>query len=93
MASHPSLILYCGNNEGVKHISTAQNPDPDAQASAAMDYAALFDNVVRRATAEEDPSRYLSPSNGNAIQPTTKYGKLLKCMHTKPNTKIDKLLS
>lgn len=68
IAGHPSLITYCGNNEGVKSISASQwQGDPDGQASAAEDYAALFSDVVRRTAWEEDASRHFhasSPSNG-----------------------------
>ena len=61
IASHPSLVVYCGNNEAFKGISSTGDP------VQAMDYAALFDNVVRRAADDEDPARHFhaaSPSNG-----------------------------
>eukprot|EP00041_Stephanoeca_diplocostata_P033319 m.1098601 g.1098601 ORF g.1098601 m.1098601 type:complete len:993 (-) comp24314_c0_seq13:202-3180(-) len=75
IASHPCLALYNGNNEGVKAISSVMHGTPvkitgDAQAVAAMDYAALFDSTVRTVVGAEDASRHFHascPSNGYAV--------------------------
>jgi beta-mannosidase len=75
-AGHPSLVLYNGNNEGIKAVSSSihgvpvnpwANESPDNQAVAFADYTALFDDVVRQVVATEDSTRHYHascPSNG-----------------------------
>ncbi len=70
---HTSLLVYCGNNEGVKSLSHGYiySLDPDVQATLEIDYSSLFDNVVRRVASEEDPFRHFhaaTPSNGFRVQ-------------------------
>ena len=75
IASHAALVMYAGNNEGVKAITSVVHgvpskqwaANPDEQGVAVANYASLFDNVVRRGAANEDPSRHFHascPSNG-----------------------------
>lgn len=74
IAGHPSLVMYNGNNEGIKSVSSnihgtpvPSYNQPDTQAIAFADYTALFDDTVRRVVAAEDVTRHFHascPSNG-----------------------------
>lgn len=79
IAGHASLLMYCGNNEGMKSVWALHTPpppggsftNPDWEALSGIDYAALFDNGVRRTVASEDPTRHFhasAPSNGYAVE-------------------------
>ena len=59
LAAHPSLIVWCGNNE---MEWGAWDWGYDRLGAALPDYA-LFHNVLPRILAEEDPTRYYQPSS------------------------------
>ena len=72
---HPSLVMYCGSNEGMKTIgySHGSAPAPGTEGKLVEAYIALYDNIVRRTAAAEDPLRPYhdsSPSNGYTIDDT-----------------------
>lgn len=76
MGHHPSLVMYCGSNEGMKTIgySHGSAPATGTEGRLVAAYVALYDSIVRRTTASEDPSRPYhdsSPSNGYTIDETT----------------------
>ena len=76
VSHHPSLVMYCGSNEGMKTIgySHGSTPAPGTEGRLVAAYVALYDRVVRRTAAAEDPSRPYhdsSPSNGFTIDETT----------------------
>eukprot|EP01043_Picozoa_sp_COSAG02_P053397 COSAG02_NODE_5889_length_3958_cov_1.680228_4_plen_628_part_01 len=69
---HPSLVMYCGSNEGMKTIGYSHNasPAPGTEGKLVSAYKSLYDDVVRRTAAAEDPARPYhdsSPSNGYTI--------------------------
>ena len=76
VSHHPSLVMYCGSNEGMKTIgySHGSTPAPGTEGRLVAAYVALYDRVVRRTAAAEDPLRPYhdsSPSNGYRIDETT----------------------
>ena len=75
VSHHASLVMYCGSNEGMKTIgySHGSTPAPGTEGRLVAAYVALYDRVVRRTAAAEDPSRPYhdsSPSNGYMIDDT-----------------------
>jgi beta-mannosidase len=59
LAAHPSLVVWCGNNE---MEWGAWDWAYDKYDAVLPDYA-LFHNVIPRLLAEEDPTRYYQPSS------------------------------
>ena len=59
LARHPSLVIWCGNNEMEQG---AWEWGFDKYGATWSDYA-LFHNVLPRLLAEEDPTRYYQPSS------------------------------
>lgn len=59
LAAHPSLIVWCGNNE---METAAWDWGYDKWGATLPDYA-LFHTVLPRLLAEEDPTRYYQPSS------------------------------
>lgn len=59
LSSHPSILLWCGNNEIEEGMPFECPPSPQY----AQDYKVLFKDLLSRITGQEDPSRrYLHTS-------------------------------
>ncbi len=58
LAHHPSLVMYCGNNENEWHTYRWD----DGDGVMYPDYA-LYHHVLPRIVREEDPGRYYQPSS------------------------------
>ncbi len=56
LAHHPSLVMYCGNNENEWHTFNREN------GVLYPDYA-LYHHILPRIVQEEDPGRYYQPSS------------------------------
>ncbi|NUQ80420.1 MAG: glycoside hydrolase family 2 protein [Bacteroidetes bacterium] len=64
--NHPSVALYCGNNEceiSWKAWGWKEKYDAGTQAIYEADYARLFDQTIPQAIAEADPARAYTPSS------------------------------
>jgi len=60
LAHHPSLVMYCGNNENEWH--THRWDEDEAEGVMYPDYA-LYHHILPRIVREEDPGRYYQPSS------------------------------
>ncbi|MDG0809924.1 beta-mannosidase [Cohnella rhizosphaerae] len=60
LAHHPSLVMYCGNNENQWHTNRW---DEEASESVMYPDYAFYHHVLPRIVREEDPGRYYQPSS------------------------------
>jgi beta-mannosidase len=66
LANHPSIALWCGNNEN-EEVLQSWNVDHPAHEQHVEDFEALYHDTIAPACREEDPSRTFwpgSPSSG-----------------------------
>ena len=75
--NHPSLALYCGNNENAvcwHGFGWRQLYPPEIQARHERDVQALFGETIPQALKEADPTRYYHPTSPNAGFDNVGYG-------------------
>jgi len=76
MANHPSIVLWCGNNENQEAIFVWRRGDPNHKALV-RGYIKLTDGLQARVVAQEDPGRPWwpsSPSHGTSGPMETNFG-------------------
>ncbi|WP_181684609.1 beta-mannosidase [Halorhabdus salina] len=63
LASHPSIALWCGNNENEWGLENGWYGDRTANEVLFEEYDRLFESVLAEVVAEEDPTRLYWPSS------------------------------